>query len=380
MGFAHATSIYENKIANAQLSAICDIDIKKKNLVSEKFGDIPFYDDARKLFESKIIDAVIIATPHKFHADLAIKALENDIHILVEKPVDITVSAANRLNDIANRSGKVFAVMFNQRTNPLFRKAHDLVHSGAIGELKRSVWVVTNWYRTQCYYDSGDWRATWSGEGGGVLLNQAPHNLDLWQWICGMPQTVTAFCEFGRYHHISVEDDVTLITRYKNGAVGVFITSTGEFPGTNRLEISGNFGRIVLEDCKLKLWKLSENERDFCFSSKNGFDSIPYEYEEYTDEDSGDAHIGIINNFIDSILNGTELISPGIEAINELSISNAAYLSAWQGNKEISIPFDTKQFDALLLEHSNDSKHINTERKEQPNGNYRERWNVRWQR
>lgn len=257
--------------------------------------------------------------------------------------------------DMAKDKKQIFAIMLNQRTNALFQKAREIVQSGQLGELKRSVWIITNWYRTQRYYDSGSWRATWSGEGGGVLLNQAPHNLDLWQWICGMPESVQAFCDVAKYHRIEVEDDATIFVKYKNGATGVFITSTGEYPGTNRLEISGDKGKIVLENSILKWWKLEQSEREFCFECEKGTPNINCDYQEITVDEKETAHVGILQNFTNAILYGEKLISPGEDGIAELTLSNAAYLSEWTGNQVIRLPLDGKVFDSLLEKHCNNS-------------------------
>lgn len=252
MGSAHLSCLKNGYIKNAIVVAACDIDTEKCKSVTKKYPDIHIFNSAEELIKSGKVDAIIIATPHKYHSDIAISALKQGINVLVEKPVDITVSKAKLLNDIAKKSGKVFGIMLNQRTNPLFVKAREIVKSGQLGKLKRSIWIVTNWYRTQAYYDSGDWRATWSGEGGGVLLNQAPHNLDIWQWICGMPIKIQAKCEVAKYHNIEVEDEAVINASFEGGANGTFITSTGEYPGTNRLEISGTRGKLVLENNLLK--------------------------------------------------------------------------------------------------------------------------------
>ena len=211
-----------------------------------------------------------------------------------------------------------------------------------------------------------------------MLLNQAPHNLDLWQWICGMPSAVTAFCSTAKYHNIEVEDEASIYTEYPNGATGVFITSTGDSPGTNRLEISGTLGKIVLEDGVLKHWRLKENERDVCVSSQEGFCSIPFEYEEYkTDVET--AHRGILQNFADAVLNGAELIAPGYDGIKELTISNAAYLSEWKGNTRVSLPFDSAEFDKLLNEKIMSSSYVPDTKTSSPeNSDYLKRWQVRW--
>lgn len=378
MGWAHANCIFSGKVNGMALTAVCDSNKEKLDSFKEKFPQIEQYTDYEDMISRGDLDAVIIATPHPFHAQMAMLALEKGIHVMLEKPADVSVSKVLKLNEIAEKSDRVFGIMFNQRTNPLFQKARELVKSGDLGDLKRSVWIVTNWYRTQSYYDSGDWRGTWNGEGGGVLLNQAPHNLDIWQWICGMPESVTAYCDVGKYHNIDVEDDVTIFARYKNGATGTFITSTGEYPGTNRLEISGSNGKIVLENGILKLWRLKEDERDVCVQSKEGFAEIEYEYSEFTFDEPESAHKGILQNFANAILYGEELIAPGTDGIFELTLSNAAYLSSWKNNCEIAIPFDCAEFDREFSELCSITKKSKGEREQSQSSEYKERWKVRW--
>ena len=378
MGSAHAASIAKNEINGMSLTAVCDISHKKLETFSQKYPHIKCYESYEKLFEDKVCDSVIIAVPHPLHAEIAICAFKHGLNVMLEKPADITVSKVIKLNAEAQKSGKVFGIMFNQRTNPLYQKAREIVKSGSLGELKRTVWIITNWFRTQSYYDSGDWRATWSGEGGGVLLNQAPHNLDLWQWICGMPESVTAFCDVAKYHNIEVEDDATIFTRYKNGATGVFMTSTGECPGTNRLEISGDLGKIVLENGVLKWFKLKIPISTVIEESSEDFAKIDYDYEEIKQESPETAHKRILQNFTNAILFGEKLISPGTDGINELTLSNAAYLSQWQGNREIALPFDSELFDNLLAEKANQSKCRAADSEKSGNASYLPRWQVRW--
>ena len=378
MGSAHAFCIARGEVEGMKLVAVCDICEDKCSGIKAQYPNISAYSDYKEMLENPQVDAVIIAVPHPLHADIAIDALKANKHILVEKPIDIAVSKAKMLNEFAKTSGKVFAIMFNQRTNELFKRARDIVKSGELGELQRTVWIVTNWYRTQEYYNSGDWRATWKGEGGGVLLNQAPHQLDLWQWICGMPQSVTAFCDVAHYHNIEVEDNATIFTRYKNGATGTFITTTGEFPGTNRLEISGTMGKIVIEDDTLKWWKLKISSKEFSQNSNREYNEIPTEYIEFKPESKETAHRGILQNFTNAILKGEELISPGYDGINELTLSNAAYLSCWQGNKEITLPFETEEFDKLLSERIKTSKYTEKITSSKAVTEYEPRWQVKW--
>ena len=377
MGSAHLSMITGGNIPDMTVTAVCDINPERLKAAKAEYPDIAAFGDYTELLKSSDTDAVIIAVPHPLHAKIAIEAFEYGKHVLVEKPMDITVSAAEKLCAAARKSGKVFAVMFNQRTNRLFREARRIVNSGELGELKRSVWIITNWYRTQSYYDSGSWRATWRGEGGGVLLNQAPHNLDIWQWICGKPSAVTAFCNVGKFHNIEVEDEATIYTEYENGATGVFITSTGDCPGTNRLEITGMRGKIVLENGLLKLWKLKEDERDICKNSVEGFVTPETEYSEFTAERE-EAHAGILKNFAGAILHGEELLSPGYDGINELTISNAAYLSEWTCNKRVPLPFDTAEFDRLLKEKQKSSEIKENTVKKSTDKSCGGRWQVNW--
>lgn len=378
MGTAHALNISAGKVTGMTLAALCDIKQDRKIYCKKHFSNVPFFANWQDLIVSGKVDAVIIAVPHKLHSKIAVSALHAGLHTLVEKPVDISVTKATELNEAASKTNKVFAIMFNQRTNPLFAKAREIIKSGKLGNIKRSVWIITNWYRTQRYYDSGDWRATWDGEGGGVLINQAPHNLDLWQWICGMPNSVTAFCDVGKFHNIEVEDSVTIQATYPNGAVGTFITSTGECPGTNRLEISGDLGKLVIENGKLKWWKLNANEREFCFAKTEPECDLQAQYSEYLPDTPETAHIGILQNFTNAILYGEELISPGTDGIYELLISNAAYLSAWNGNKKISIPFDSNEFDEKLAQLQKNSKTTHNISIKPEVFDYLSRWKVNW--
>ena len=378
MGSAHAHCIYTGGIEGLELAALCDISPARQQYCREAYPGVPVYACLEDMLKAGNLDAAIVAVPHPSHSDIAMEVLRHDMHVLVEKPIDVTLSKARALCDFADTTDKKFAVMLNWRTHPLFRKAKEIIQSGQLGELKRSVWIITNWYRTQYYYDSGTWRATWSGEGGGVLLNQAPHNLDLWQWICGMPCEVTGFCDIAKYHKIEVEDDVTIFTRYPNGATGTFITSTGEAPGTNRLEISGTLGKLVLENGVLKWWKLQKSEREVCWNSQLSFEHIPYTYEEITAQREETAHAGILQNFANAILHGEELLAPGIEGIHELTISNAAYLSAWNGSRPVTLPLNYAEFDEKLSELAAQSLQKQAGSSEKYNTNYQQRWQVNW--
>ena len=378
MGAAHAACIFSGKIQGLALAAFCDNAPERLDHFRCVYPSLTAYERWEDMLDDRNIDAVIIAVPHPLHTTIAMAALQAKKHVQLEKPVDVSITKAAALNAVAKKTDRIFSITFNQRTNALFQKAREIVTGGQLGELKRSVWIITNWYRTQHYYNSGTWRATWAGEGGGVLLNQAPHNLDLWQWICGMPCQITGFCDIAKYHDIEVEDDVTIFARYANGATGIFICSTGEYPGTNRLEISGTLGKLVLENGLLKWWKLEQSERQFCWESDQSFIGIPFAYTESKPEYPESAHAGILQNFTNAILHGEPLLAPGVEGIHSLMISNAAYLSAWNGSTPVTLPVDGADFDRGLAERAAASHEKQQKSKEAYNSIYKKRWQINW--
>lgn len=332
MGSNHARNFNEGKVINGQLVAVCDINPARLKWVEENLNpEIKKYRDYDEMLEAGGFEAVMIATPHYLHPPMAIKALNKGYHTLIEKPAGVYTKQVREMNEVAEKHPElVFGLMLNQRTNPLYQKAREIVQSGELGEIKRTNWIITDWYRPQAYYDQGGWRATWSGEGGGVLINQSPHQLDLWQWICGMPKTMRAFCYFGRNRKISVENDVTAFCEYPNGATGVFVTSTHDYPGSNRFEISGENGQIVIENSKLIFRKSKMNEKIFNETNKEAWHTPGFEVFEYKEaNDWGIQHVEIFNNFIRTIQTGAPLLAPGVEGIKSLKIANAMLLSTW---------------------------------------------------
>lgn len=349
MGFEHAKYIFTDTVPKGQLTAVCDIDQSRLELAKAEFGnEVQRYDNVDAFFENAPVDAVLIATVHYTHPELAIKAFQHDMHVLIEKPAGVYTKQVREMNEAAERSGKVFGIMYNNRTNPLYQKVRNLILSGELGGIKRTNWIITTWYRTQKYYNSGGWRGTWEGEGGGVLLNQSPHQLDLWQWICGMPVRVRGFCHFGKYHDIEVEDDVTAYVEYENGATGTFITSTGEAPGTDRLEIVGDMGKIVVENNEIIFSRLRYSERKYNLDFEGKLGKSEFWKCEVPVNGAATGHAGITANWVDSILNGTPLLAPGVEGINGLQISNAIYLSTWLDDW-VEIPVDEDLFYEKLL-------------------------------
>lgn len=360
MGSGHIKKILEGQIPKLELTAVADRQEQRRQWCKENMKEhIQIFEEGTDLIESELCDAVLIAVPHYQHPELSIRAFEAHLHVLCEKPAGVYTKQVREMNEVAEKSDVVFAMMFNQRTNCIYRKIHEMVENKELGEIRRVNWIITDWYRTQSYYDSGSWRATWEGEGGGVLLNQCPHNLDLIQWICGMPSKVRGFCHEGKWHNIEVEDDVTAYFEYPNGATGVFITSTGDAPGTNRLEITGEFGKLVCEDGKITFYKLKENLAAHCAECKAGFDKPEWEVIEVETDGENEEHVGIMKVFADCILEKKPLVADGKEGIRGLSISNAIHLSSWL-NRTVELPIDEN----LFLEELNKRRALSQKKEE----------------
>ena len=350
IGTVHARYLLAGTVKEACLTAVCDNNPDKHSAIRQVVGnDVTLFSNAEEMLKSGLIDAVIVSTPHYDHPGLSMLAMRHGIHTLCEKPAGVYTAQVREMNEFARGCNVVFGMMFNQRPNPLYQKVKDLIDSGELGELRRSNWIITNWYRSQSDYNSGGWRATWKGEGGGVLLNQDPHQLDLWQWLVGMPVRMRAFCQFGKHRDIEVENEVTAYAEYANGATGVFITTTAEAPGTNRLEIAGDRGKVVVEDGKLRFWRLRESETEFNARWENGFGEPEcWEVTIPVAPECSDHHV-ITANFAAAVLHGTPLLAPGTEGIHGLTLSNAMHLSTWTDDW-VDLPFDEALFKKLLDE------------------------------
>ena len=364
MGTGHTRNLLKGKCPEIVLAAVADFepsrleacrnDFKKWNEENpdKYYAEPMLFESATAMMNAKVIDAVLIAVPHYDHPRLVMEAMDCGLHVMCEKPAGVYTLQVREMMAAADKHPDlVFGMMFNQRTNPVFRKMREIIQSGELGAIKRTSWIITNWYRPQYYYDSGAWRATWSGEGGGVLLNQCPHNLDLWQWICGMPVKLQAKMHFGKWHDIEVEDDVTAYAEYENGATGTFITTTGDTPGTNRFEVVCDGGTLLCEDAKtLTVKKLEMTESEYSKTNRTEAFGKP-KAEIITPELEGEnsQHWGVLNSFAAAILRGEPLIADGREGINGLMISNAMHLSAWE-DRMVDLPFDEQRFYELLME------------------------------
>ncbi|WP_053362240.1 Gfo/Idh/MocA family oxidoreductase [Bacillus sp. FJAT-27251] len=358
-GGTYAGFISEGKVKNMVIGAICDIDPAKKEMCAEKYPDVPFYDNYIEMLESGNVDAVVTTVPHYLHPEMGIEALKRDVHVLLEKPAGVYTKQVKELNDFAATKPELtYGVFFNQRTNPLYQKLKEMIDNGEIGKIRRTNWIITTWWRPQGYYDQSAWRATWEGEGGGVLVNQAPHQIDLLQWICGMPKKVYSNVKYGFQRNIAVEDEVTAMLDYGNGATGVFITATHDVVGTDRLEIMGDNGKIIVDDSKkitIKRLVKPEPEMNKTMNMMDimnlfmGGDTSDIYTEEVIEFESvwGAQHISVLENFAANILDGTPLIAPGSDGIHGVALANAIHLSSWLG-KEVELPIDEEQFLAEL--------------------------------
>lgn len=343
MGSSHARNISEGKCPEIELVAVADLKSERLDTIKKFAPDVVCFDNAEKLMDSGLVDSVIISVPHYDHPTLAIMAMKKGLHVMVEKPAGVYTKAVREMNSVADNCDVVFGMMFNQRTNHIYRKMRELIHSGKYGEIRRVNWLITNWYRPQAYYDSGDWRATWSGEGGGVLLNQCPHQLDLLQWICGLPVRVRATLKYGKWHDIEVEDDVTAYMEFENGATGCFITSTGDACGTNRFEVQLDKAKIVVEDDELKVWEMETAEPEFSKTNTEPFGCPKNQLIKVESDGKNEQHVGVLNAFASAILHGEPLVANGREGINGLTLSNAMHLSSWL-DKEIELPLDEELY------------------------------------
>lgn len=344
MGSGHARRVLESKCPDFTLAAVADINPDRLSWAKEQTADVTCFDNAMAMLDSGLIDACIISTPHYDHPRYAMACMERGIHVMVEKPAGVYTKQVRKMNAMADKHPEVvFGLMFNQRTNCVYRKMRELVQSGRYGRIRRTNWIITDWYRPQVYYDSGAWRATWAGEGGGVLLNQCPHQLDLWQWICGMPAKVQSHLHYGLWHDIEVEDDVTTYVEYANGATGVFVTTTGDAHGTNRFEIQMDSAKLLVENGKLYLEEFSMPEPEWSRTNKEPFASMPSTWHEVETDGLNPQHDGVVNAWGGAILRGEPLVADGREGIFGLTLSNAMHLSAFT-DKAVTLPLDEELF------------------------------------
>ncbi len=361
-GGLYARLISEGRVPHMSLGAISDSDPAKRAAAQESYPGVAVHEDWRAMLTSGDVDAVVTTVPHYLHPEMGIAALEAGLHALVEKPVGVYTRQATELIEFAATKPELtFGIMFNQRMNPLYQRLKEIVENGEIGEIQRSNWIITTWWRPQGYYDSSAWRATWGGEGGGVLVNQAPHQLDLWQWICGVPEKVYAKLGYGVNRDIAVENEVTALVEYANGATGTFVTCTYDIAGTDRFEILGTAGKIVVEDSKRAVvTRLRKPEVELSsgmatedvgrlFMGQIDLDTLFTQETIELESPFGQQHADVLENFALNVLDGTPLVAPGADGIHGVRLANAIHLSSWTGG-EVPLRFDDGQYLDLLNE------------------------------
>lgn len=354
IGQRHAQYLLAGQAPRAELVAVCNPSAGKLEQYKDK--GLRLFTRAEDLLGSGAVDAVVVATPHYQHLPLGVAALAQGLHLMVEKPIAAHKADAERL--IAAHSGNpklVFGAMFQLRVEPRYRKIKELLQSGALGQVVRVSWMATDWFRTAAYYASSGWRATWRGEGGGVLINQCLHNLDCLQWLLGMPARVRGFCQLGRFHEIEVEDNVSAYLEFPNGATGTFVSSTGEAPGTNRLEIAGTLGKLVLEQDKLLLTRNAADMIQFSKTAKPGFGKPEAVTEEVSFENAANSHAAVMTNFVNAILDGAPLVAPGAEGLQSIELANAILYSSLL-DATIHLPLDGAAYEAKLMQLAAESK------------------------
>ena len=348
IGKFHADYLLAGKVKRAKLVAVCSTSPQKLESFKEK--GVKIWGDAAQLIRSGEVDAVIVATPHYQHTTLGIAAIEAGVHVMVEKPISAHKADAERLIAAAKAHPKVkFAAMFQMRAEPRYTKIRNLIQDGELGQIVRVNWINTDWFRSEAYYSSGGWRATWKGEGGGVLINQCLHNLDMLQWLCGMPARVRGFCQLGRFHEIEVEDNVTVSLEWANGASGVFVSSTGELPGTNRFEICGTRGKIVLEKDTLTFTRNEVAADTWNKTSKIGFARPEVHQIDIPITNAEAPHAVLMQSFVDAILDGTPLNCPGEEGLGSIELANVMLYSSLIG-QTVELPMDGAAYEKKLSE------------------------------
>jgi predicted dehydrogenase len=359
-GGMYARLITEGMVPHMSIGAICDRNGEKRELARSTYPDAPVYGDHLEMIGSGDVDAVVTTVPHYLHPEMGIAALDRGVHALIDKPAGVYTKQANQLIAFAaTKPDLTFGMMFNQRMNPLYQRLKAIVDGGEIGRILRSNWIITTWWRPQGYYDSSEWRATWGGEGGGVLVNQAPHQLDLWQWICGVPKSVYAKLGYGIGRNIAVENEVNALADYGDGVTGSFVTCTYDIAGTDRFEILGDQGKIVVEDSKTAtVTRLRKPEPELSagmdmsdvmklFTGQVDLQTL-YSQETFESESPwGRQHSDVLENFALNVLDGTPLIAPGADGINSVRLANAIHLSSWTG-REVPIDFDEDEYLTLL--------------------------------
>ena len=332
------------KVAETKLTAVCDIDAATAAKVGQENG-VPHFTTAAALIRSRRCDAVLVATPHPVRPPIVIAAMKAGLHVISEKPLCERVSAADRMLETAKKTGVAFGVMFQRRTEPAVAKAIEICRSGTIGRIYRAT-MISPEYRSQAYYDSGSWRATWIGEGGGVMMNQSPHILDLFIQMAGAPCEVTGHVET-RLHKIEVEDLAEAMLTYPDGGTGYLYCSTCEAGPGQMIEIFGDKGKLLYRNGEMKLWTFEQTIQEFTTENTAMWGSPKSIEQTVTIEPGESGHHVIVRNFARHVLFGEKLISPAADGLASLELANAIWLSSFR-KKPVKLPINRKAYDNFL--------------------------------
>ena len=344
----HLDTVRAGAVPGCAVAALCS-----RTAPGEAASGLPHFTDYRALVDSGLCDAVLVASPTYTHREVGEYALRAGLHVLMEKPLGLSVREGEHLLAQAV-PGQVFGLMLNQRADPLFGRMREIIAAGELGPLVRVQWTMTHWFRPDIYYQASDWRATWRGEGGGLLLNQCIHNLDILQWLCGMPRRIRAFCHFGKFHDIEVEDEATAYMEFDRGLTGMFVGSTGEAPGSNRLEIVGDRGGLCFDGERLLMSRNAPGAAQYSRETKDMFGMPATSVEDITPARTMNQHARVLGNFVEAIVDGTPLIATAEEGLDALALANGMLLSTWQG-RAIDLPLDSDAYQALLEDHIRES-------------------------
>lgn len=351
MGRTYACNIADGFVEGMELTAVCCRNEEGRRWAKERLGEgLVLVDSTDKLFELEdVFDAVLIVTPHKIHPELTIKAFEKGYHVFCDKPAGITARDARRMIESGKRAGKAYAMMFHNRTMPVYEKIKEMLTLGEVGELLRIDYVNTKPYRTKCYHTSSPWRSSFEHEGGGLLINQGQHYLDLWQWLFGMPKRLTATIDYGKYNDFTVDDNCTIYMEFAGGVRGRFFSSTGEPAGEERIEVVGTKAKLVCLDGTLTVSRYERSTKEWYETNTEPFGKLKIEKEVITYEPCKAPYVVMLQNFSDHLRKGVALIADGYDGYRTLQLSNAAYTSSWL-EKEIELPVEETVFAQLLNE------------------------------
>src|SRR3979411_3327211 len=310
---------------NVEIVGVCDINVEAAERQAERLG-CPYFADHRELLAATRPDAVAVLAPHPFHAALAIDCLNAGAPLLVEKPIAVHVAEADRMIAAAAQADRLLAVNLQHRTRGEIRTARKLLESGRLGQIQR-VEMVAIWTRTASYYAQAGWRGTWQGEGGGVLMNQSPHSLDLICHLVGQPSRVVAWNRT-LFHAIETEDTSLSLLEWPNGALGTLLVTTAQAGEPERLEIAGTRGILQLGRGGVHFVEADQDLRDFLKTSPEPFGKPIFRDQDVVLEPGGGDHTDVYANFLEAIRSGAPLVADGAGGRLSLELANALIYSS----------------------------------------------------